>query len=110
MKKVEKVVVIHLGEGISDSLKQLIWKWFGSSVLIKPVHYAALIEEFEFKNQANIVICRESVNNHAKLILSQWPYEIHMICLGKEKKIEDNIDFVPEAEDWNYKKYLSREN
>lgn len=107
MQKVEKVVVIHMGEGVNESLRKLLWKWFGSDVLIKPVHYVALLDEFEFKKHADLVVCQKSVNNHAKLILSQWPYEVHMLCLGKSKKEEDNIDFVPEPEDWDYRDYLS---
>lgn len=107
MKKIEKVVVVHLGEGMNESDKKLLWKWFGSDIQIKPVHYAALLDEFEFKKQADIVICQKSVNNHARLILSQWPYETHMICVGKVSKEGEGIDYVEELGDLQYKKYLS---
>ena len=106
MKKVEKVVVVHMGEGASETLKKLFWKWFGSDVLIKSVHYVALIDEFEFGKHADIVVCLDSVNNHAGLILSQWPYDTQMICLGKPRKVEENIDYVPRLEDWENSEYL----
>ncbi len=111
MKKVEKVVVIHLGEGINESYRPLLWKWFGQDVQIKPVHYAALSDEFDFKKHADLVICRESVNGHAKLIQSQWPYPVHILCIGKPKSTETNIEYVPSLEEWDnreYKKQLSQ--
>ena len=106
MKKVEKIVVIYRDEGVSELVKKALWKWFGKDIIIKPVHYVALLDEFEFNKHADLVVCLESVNNHAKIILSQWPYEIHIICLGKPKKSEDNIDYVPEIEDWDNIDYL----
>lgn len=103
MKGISKVIVVHRGEGVNDEMKQLFWKWFGSSVLIKPVHYAALIEEFEFKGQAQLVVCRESVVDHGRLIVSQWPYETHFLFLGKEGKDDEHIHFAKELRLWNHK-------
>lgn len=105
MKKVEKIVVIHRGEGC-ESLKNIFWEWFGSDILIKPVNYLTLSDEFGFGKHADIVVCQESVNNHAKVILSQWPYPVQIICLGKPKKTEGAIDYVPTIHMWDNRDYI----
>lgn len=93
-------MVIHRGEGVREEIKTTLWKWFSKDTAIKPVHYAALQDEFGFKGQAELVVIPEALAEHATIIVSQWPYETHFVVLGKPPKEIERISYTPTLEEW----------
>lgn len=79
---IHKVVVVHTS-GVSDSFKDSIRKIVGD-VLVKTVPFNFLEEEFEFKGEAQIVICMPEVNHLVGEITRRWPYKTYIVALGEE--------------------------
>lgn len=98
-----KVVVIHNGEGVSDVLKDAIWKKLGKDVYIKGVNIGALQGETDFAKEPFVVFCPLKYAQRTQIEAPGNWASARFVVLTNGATVplkEDTIEYAPSIDAW----------